>query len=238
MKIDFSTIHVFNWDNLYYIELENEVGIESFKKLCDNQEASLMTTEQEFKELVTGEMKKLHPDDQSSYYMQIFERDEMIIKEILRQQRYALCLSIFSFFEGRLKALCTLIENKFNFKLKVGDLNGNEDLLRYWNYLEKVFEVEVGPLEKYYTPIRHQKAVRNLIAHQNGIPRPEQAKKINIVKGLALQALGEFQQIVIHDPIYIMDLLDRMELFLKELLLVVDERAKQIKASSDKKPAN
>lgn len=42
MKINFDTIHVFNWDNLYYIELENEVGIEAFKKLCDNQEASLL----------------------------------------------------------------------------------------------------------------------------------------------------------------------------------------------------
>jgi len=183
-------------------------------------------------------MDKLHPDDQGSYYMQIFERDEMIIREILRQQRYALCLSIFSFFEGRLKALCTVIENKFNFKLKVEDLNGNEDLLRYWNYLAKVFEVEVGPLEKYYTPIRNQKIVRNLIAHQNGIPRPEQVKKINIVRGIALKASGEVHQIIIHDPIYILDLLDRMELFLKELLLAVDGRAAQINKSSEKKPAN
>jgi len=229
MTIDFSTIHTFDWDTLYYIERENEVGIEAFRTLCENQETSLKATESQFKELVTVEMNKLHVDDQSSYYMQIFERDEMVIKEILRQQRFAICQSIFSFFEGRLKEVCALIEDTFSFKLKVQDLNGNEDLLRYWNYMGKVFELDVANLEKYYTPIRNQKIVRNLIAHQNGMPRPDQVKKINIVKGLILQTFGEFQRVIINDPVYIVDLLHRMELFLKELLLSVDRRSKEIK---------
>ncbi|RZK02306.1 MAG: hypothetical protein EOO46_18645 [Flavobacterium sp.] len=224
MKIDFSKIYLFTWEDLYYTEVENEIGIEAFNKLCSNQEESLKSTQKEFKEFVGGELAKLHPDDQSSYYMQIFQRDEMIIKELLRQQRYSLCLSIFSFFEGRLKSICSQIENKFNYKIKVDDLNGNEDLLKYWNYLVKVYELELASLEKYFTPIKQQKIVRNLIAHQNGMPRGDQEKKINIVKGITLEKYDNFSQIVITDPIYILDLLTKMDEFLKELLLAIDTR--------------
>jgi hypothetical protein len=224
MKIDFSKIYLFTWEDLYYTEVENEIGIEAFKRLCANQENSLKTTEQEFKQLVNAELSTLQPEDQGSYYMQIFQRDEMMIRELLRQQRYSLCLSIFSFFEGRLKGICSQIEHKFSFRIKVDDLNSNEDLLKYWNYFIKVFELDVDNLEKHFTPIKQQKIVRNLIAHQNGMPRPEQEKKINIVDGIRLEKYEAFCQVIIADPVYIINLLGVMNTFLKELLLAIDKR--------------
>ncbi|MBE5322170.1 hypothetical protein IM793_23660 [Pedobacter sp. MR2016-19] len=224
MKIDFSKIYLFTWEDLYYTEVENEIGIEAFKKLCANQENSLKTTEQEFKQLVNAELSTLQPEDQGSYYMQIFQRDEMMIRELLRLQRYSLCLSIFSFFEGRLKSICSQIEHKFSFKIKVDDLNSNEDLLKYWNYFIKVFELDLDDLEKHFTPIKQQKIVRNLIAHQNGMPRPEQEKKINLVEGIRIEKYEAFCQVIIADPVYIINLLDVMNTFLKELLLAIDKR--------------
>jgi hypothetical protein len=230
MTIDFSNIYLFTWEDLNYTEVENEIGVEAFKKLCTNQESSLKITEQEFKELVNIEFSTLKPEEQGSYYMQIFQRDELMIKELLRQQRYSLCLSIFSFFEGRLKTICTQIEHDFNFRIKINDLNSNEDLLKYWNYLIKVFELDAANLEKYFTPIKQQKIVRNLIAHQNGMPRTEQEKKLNIVEGIQLEQYEGFCQIVINDPAYIINLLDAMYFFLKELLLAIDARYILLKA--------
>jgi abortive infection bacteriophage resistance protein len=46
--------------------------------------------------------------------------------------------------------------------------------------LNKVYEIDAGSIEQYFTGIRNQKIVRNLIAHQNGIARPDQIKKITL----------------------------------------------------------
>ncbi len=227
--IDFGAIYLFTWENLYYAEVENELGVKALKKLCENQEDSLLSTKNEFDLMVRSEMEKLNPQERGSYYMQIFERDEMVIRTLLRQQRYSLCLSVFSFFEGRLKALCEQIEGRFAYRIKINDLNGNEDLSRYWNYLSKVFELDMDNLEPYFTPIKQQKIIRNLVAHQDGMPRVDQEKKVNIVDGLALEKIDTYSRILITSPSYILNLLDNMDVFLQKLLLSVDERYIAIK---------
>jgi hypothetical protein len=232
MIIDFSKIYLFTWEDLYLSELENEIGIEAFKKLNVNQEQSLIITQKEFKETIEKELKTLPEEEQGNYYMQIFQREELMIKELLRQQRYSLCLSVFSFLEGRLKAICKQVEDMFQFKIKVADLNSNEDITKYWNYLVKVFELDPSNTEPFLTPIKQQKIVRNLIAHQNGMPSKEQEKKIVITKGLELEKFDDIDycKVLISDPIFIDNLLGKMDGFLKQLLLDIDARYIEITA--------
>jgi len=226
MVIDFSKIYSFTWENLYLSELENEIGIEAFKKLNKNQEESLKITQKEFNETVSKELKLLPDEDQGGYYMQIFQREELMVKELLRQQRYSLCLSIFSFFEGRLKSMCDKIENEFKFKIRIADLASHEDLSKYWNYLTKVFEIDTSKSEPLLTPIKQQKIVRNIIAHQNGMPSADQEKKLVIKKGLKLEKFEELdhRMVLISDPIFLEELLEKMESFLKQMLLDIDAR--------------
>src|SRR5690606_5256063 len=229
MKFDLSKIYEFNWGELYYTELENELGIDAFRKLNTNQEQSLLQTRQDFKKMIKEDetLNSLEPEHQGSYYSQIFEREEWTIKELQRQQRYAIVLSIFSFFEGRMKHICDLIESRFEFKIKLSDLNNNEDLMRYWNYLEKVYEIENKSLETFFTPIKQQKIIRNVIAHQDGIIREGQIKKVKMVDGINIREIGEKRQIDLGENLYVIYLLNKIEAFFKEVLLLIDKRYKE-----------
>ena len=229
MKFDLSKIYLYEWEKLWYSELDNEIGVDAFRKLNSNQEESLETTKKEFEKIIKNDenLKSLEPEHVGSYYSQIFEREEWIIRELQRQQRYSLILSIYSFFEGRLKSICEMIEKEFDFKIKLKDLNSNDDLMKYWNYLEKVYEIEKVSIEQYFTPIKQYKVVRNIIAHQEGIVPTEKLKKVNIGNGLSIKELGMKNQIDLKRDEFATYLLDRMEPFLKELLLVVDKRFKE-----------
>ena len=227
---DVNNIIIYKWDELYYIELENEIGVDAFKKLITNQEESLLSTQTKFKDLIKSdkELASLEDIDKGSYYRASYEREEIAIEELQRQQRYSICLSVFSFYEGRLKSICNQIEKKFNFKIKINDLNSNDDLMKYWNYLEKVFEINTDKISSLFTPIKQQKIVRNIIAHQEGIANEDQLKKINIINGLGIKKFGLDHQIQIVEISYLFFLIEKITLFFKELLLSIDVRHKEI----------
>lgn len=229
---DFSNIYLFEFGDLYYENFETELGIDALRILILNQESSFQIIKAKFDEAVKNDktLNELEEEHQGSYYMQIFEREELMIEKLKRQQRFSVCLSIFSFCEGRLKSLCEMIAREFTFKIKLDDLNSSEDLMRYWNYLEKVFELTTTKIEPFFTPIKQQKIVRNVIAHQDGNVRPDQVKKINIVTGLQLHPGYEGQILEITDTTYILYLLDKSESFFKELYLAADARYKELKA--------
>jgi len=224
MKIDFGNIYLFTWEDLYPTEVWNELGIEAFRKLCANQEGSLKTTEREFRELVSEELAGLAKEDQRSYYMQNLQRDDIMIKELLRLQRYSLCQSIFSFFEGRMKTVCEQIEERFNLKIPKKNKNGQGDLDRLWKFLLDFFELDNHPLEAAFIEINRQKLTRNIIAHQDGVVRAAQENDIVLMPGLELHRYGAFCQLVITDTAYVTGLLDKIYIFLKLLLLDIDAR--------------
>ena len=159
----FSTkgVYVFEWQDLYFVKFGVEIGIDAFKSLNFNQEESLILIKKNFEDKLKNDvaLNSLKPEQKGSYFEQVFERERITILEIQRKQRFAIILSIFSFFEGQLKGVCTLIEQTYNFNIKIDDLNSNEDLLRYWNYLEKVFEIDTLKVEPSFTPIKQQKIV-------------------------------------------------------------------------------
>jgi hypothetical protein len=224
MKIDLNNIHLFDWGELYYVELETEIGLDSLQVLNVSQEKTLINQSKEFKKKVEENegLNSLSEEDRNSYYDHFFERDYMIMNELKILQRYSMILSLFSFFEGRLKSICELIENQFSFKIKINDLNSNEDLLKYWNFLSKVFEIETKPIESVFTPIKQQKIIRNIIAHQQGLARENQVKKIVIKKGLELDNL----RLLITDVDFIKNLIYDMQTFYKKLLIEIDKRYK------------
>lgn len=160
-------------------------------------------------------LTKNHNIYQKYYY------NEIIITELQRIQRYSSILSIFSFYESRLKSICRLIENEFEFKIKIKHLNNYEgDLNKYWNYLSKVFEIQTEKIEPLFKPIHEQKKIRNLIAHNNGII----TEKIELTQGLTLNKVGNNFQIEIDEEKYIGNLLKNIEVFISALLIEIDKR--------------
>ena len=226
MNFNFDKAVVFDWGELYYIKLENEIGIEAFKLLNSNQENALLSIKDKFRANLKNDeaFSSLEESEKGNYYSQMYEIEELAIKELQRQQRYSICLSIFSFFEGRLKAVCNKIERNFNFKIKIEDLNGNDDLLRYWNYLEKVFEMEMDSLMPNFTPIKQNKNIRNIIAHHEGYANVRQKQKMEMSNGLSLKETGDLFRIQIDKSEYINYLLVKMEGFFEKMLSSIDKR--------------
>jgi len=228
---DFSKVRLFAWEILYYEELENEIGVSAFNLLSKNQEAALAQAKNEFNDALKNDAdyKSMEPEDRGSYYQAFYEREELAIRELQRRQRYSLLLSLHSYFEGRLNTICSKIEEEFKFKIKITDLSGNDDLMRYWNYLEKVFDMEMKTLETFFTPIKQNKQIRNIVAHHNGCVSEELKNKIGRVNGLSFNDLGGTFQIQIDNPSYILLVLDKMDLFLATMLEAIDTRYKKIK---------
>ncbi len=150
---DFINIYEFHWSDLYYEDFETGLGIRALKMLIENQEKTLVDIKARFDDVVNRDtfFNSLDEAGQASYYGQFFGHEEMVIDRLKQRQRFSCCLSVFSFFEGRLKSICDIVEKSFNFKIKASDLNGSDDLLRYWHYLEKVFEIEMSGIEPFYS---------------------------------------------------------------------------------------
>lgn len=227
MKFNFSDADLFQWDELFYIEWETDIGFDALKTLVSNLEDSLETTKKKFDDLIKNDpdYNFLYDQDKGSYYSQLFEREEITIGELQIQQRYSICLSLFSYFEGRLKFICNQIENKFNFQIKVTDLSNNKDC---WNYLKNDCKIETAKVNPFFTHITQQKIVRDIIAHQGGLASEQRSKKICIVTGLKLREVGNAYQIQIIDKSYSLYLIEKMTTFFKELLLAIDKRCKEI----------
>ncbi|GAQ48499.1 hypothetical protein VT569_02130 [Flavobacterium psychrophilum] len=224
MKFNLNYVYSFNWDQLHYFEFDNIVAFDAFKSLNFNQEKSLNKSKADLNKQIQDFKKgleSLSESDQESYVYQKYFINEVIINEIQRIQRYSSVLSIFSFYESRLKSICNLIESEFEFKVKIKHLNNYEgDLNKYWNYLSKVFEIQTEKTELLFKPINEQKKIRNIIAHNDGITK----EKIEVMQGLTLNKLGKNFKIEIDEGVYIGNLLQSIEVFISALLIEIDKR--------------
>ena len=235
---DTSEIVLPSWYDLYYIKVETETAVFALKTLCSNQEDGLVRIRKELDDHINRDdfYKSLDEEQQSSYRDQIFGMGDSIHDELERQQRYSMCMSAYSFFEGRLREICYLIEKTFAYKIKVADLSNQQDLILYRNYLEKVFEVDLGPAESFFTPINQQKRTRNVITHQDGWASSEQAKKLVKRDGLSIDKRGEKFKIEIIKPSYIIDLLDKMKKYFDVVFPILERRYDLLKSSKEGTP--
>lgn len=217
------------WEFLHHMEYEIELALEAFKNINTNQENNLEQIEDKLKKQIKEDknLQSLELEYQDSYFFHIYERDIQVIEQLKQHQRYGQILVVFSFLEGRLKIICNEIEEEFKFKIKIDDLNNSNDLMRYWNYLEKVYELDPVKVEPSFTPLNQRKIIRNIIAHQEGIcQKGQQLSKLKSVQGNGF--LIKARQIIIQKNDFINYLLTKIELFFKELLKAIDERYKEI----------
>ena len=224
---DNSKINSFEWGELYYFELGIDIGISSFRTLNINIEESFNSTRNRFEQNLNDDetLNSLDEESHASYYSQNFERIEMTINELQRQQRYSICLSMLSFFEGQLKSLSDIIEGKFN--LRVKRVKGKSDLFNYWNYFKNIIELDTDKMELFFNSIEAQKEARNRIAHHGGLVDEDKVNVIKIGFGVSLKAIGSKYQIEITDKSYADYLLDNIEAFFKELLIAINTKYKK-----------
>lgn len=222
--------YMFSWGVLWQEKFEIEMGIDAMKMLIVNQEKTWEEVRSKFDEYIENDsfFNSLEEEHQGSYYSQFFQMEEQTIDELKRYQRNAVCMFVFSFFEGKLKTICEKIEESNHFKIKIQDLAGNDHILKYWNYLIKIYEIDEEKVEPYLTPIKQQKIVRNIIAHQEGYLNEAQNKKLKLIAGLTVNDYGNIYQIEIDSIDFLMNLIDKINEFYKALLLAIDKRYKEL----------
>jgi hypothetical protein len=221
---DNSKIEAFDWGDLNYFELGLNIGIRSFRSLNMNIEESLTTNRNKFQQALKSDetLNSLETDVKAGYYSQFFEGIELTLDELQRQQRYSICLSIISFFEGQLELITDLTGRQFCVKFK--KIKGKSDLYNYWNYFENILKISTDKIQPYFNFIESQKEARNRIAHHSGFIAKNKADTIKIGFGLSLRAFGEKYQIEITDKLYAEHLLSSIEAFFKELLIDINKR--------------
>lgn len=219
----FNDIVTYNWMELKIFSVEISDSTYTFNKLLLNLNESLANIKLKHKTEVAE-------DDGSE--QALLQLEELVINELEKQQHYAYCLAAHSSFEGKLKRICNKIETEFNFKIKLADLNGGNDLKKFYNYLEKVFEMDVRKMETAYKSICKHKIVRNKITHNNGIisiDEKSEVSKLNL-KELTIESIEEKDMFQIKlNKDYFSVLNENISSFYKELIPAIDERYKILK---------
>ncbi|WP_242927368.1 hypothetical protein [Pontibacter vulgaris] len=219
------------WPDLYYFQEEFDLIFFAERKIIENAEQFIKGLDNDLKLKVKSdsELQKKALDEQeeayqAQYYDHFYGHTELIINQVLQNQRNASVLSIFSLVEGNLKALCNLVEGEFNFKIKVNDLGGSDDIQKYWVYLDKVFCLDTSKLEPFYTPIKQQKYFRNKIAHNNSKIDENRIQLVRQTPGLKVTSYGKNHILTIAKPDYVEKLLTDSQAFFDNLIELMHER--------------
>jgi len=220
------------WNFIYFKQMEYDFGIRTLRSLIASQDLALTKIRDDFqKEMDEDKMSNtLDPYNGSMHYEHFYSDQENMIEEIEVLQRYSMCVSCFSFFESRLKEICEFIESNFEFEKKVKDFCINNKICGYWKYLIDVFEIS-KKIECQYTPIINRYEIRNIIAHQNGIPTAKQTRTIKDIKNVKTTNSSKINRISIVEG-FNEDLLTDMRKFLFTLLKTVDDRYRVIPIKS------
>ena len=217
------------WNFIYFKQMEYDFGIRTLRSLITSQDLAITKIRDDFQKEMDEDkvLNSLDPYNGSMHYEHFYSDQENMIEEIEVLQRYSMCVSCFSFFESRLKELCERIESNFELDIKIEDLNRKSDILRYWIFLTKVFKIPVTA-EELFTSINNKKDVRNVIVHQNGIPKTNQVGKIKNIKGIKLSESKGQNRIVMIGSQFNKEFLVEIEMFFSELVKAVDERYREM----------
>nr|WP_288935727.1 hypothetical protein [uncultured Allomuricauda sp.] len=225
MKIGNVQMPMYKWGILFYEDFGNDIGFSAIENISKDMEKSVEKNKEEFNQKVESIIEAIGEENKHSFYQHNFELDERILDEVEVRQRYLNIISIFSFFEERLSSICGQIESEFNFKVKISDLNSNDMIMKYINYLEKVYEIDTAKIEPDFTPIKQQKIIRNILTHQGGYLRAKEERKIELAPHLKV----ERGKVVIEGNDYLLFLIDKMKSFFSKLYLEIDSRYKELK---------
>lgn len=225
-----------NWDYLYYYDNDLSTIFSAEKNLIKQSENYIADLRKSFDEKIKNDAElNYKPKNyeegslQAQYYQHFYGDSEEILNRIAQSQRKSFVLSIFSIVEGQLKLIANLIENNFDFKIKIKHLTGENYIHRYWLYITKVFEIDYSDAEKEYNLIKQQQYVRNKIAHRNSEIDESKLKFINESRGLISVKFGSDYLLEISDTSYINELIKNSELFFNKLSKAIDKRYGEIK---------
>jgi hypothetical protein len=219
---------------LSYIYYMLDTEILALNKLNENIENSLLDTIAELKKAIKVNKTYFSLADekelQSDFVDQVYHLEIAAIKNMKRQQRYAITLIVFSFFESKLKEICDIIAFKTRIqipkKVQKPIEKKENDLTVNWNYLLEEQSLDLSAISDDFYYINSQKFVRDKIAHKNGCYQTKDEKlNYKFVK-------TENTEITINGDVYCIEILNKN--YVENMLLKMDNVLKAVIINFDR----
>ncbi len=220
----------FSWSQLWYEKMEIETALDAVYRLIDSQEKSFETVKERFNQKLETDSfyQSLDEESKSSYFSQFCEREDQTINEIKRLQRNALVMTIFAFFEGKLKNICETIENENILSQKLENVKGDNNIQKLSKFLTDVYKIDKTTAEPSLNLIEDQRFAKNRIVHHEGYLSKDRKERLNLVNGFEVKDFPINSQIEISDPAYLRYLVKHVSEFFSQFLPVIDNRYKEI----------
>lgn len=210
---------IYNWQYLYYFELELFLASDSLKTLIQYQEEKLNEITKELTEKI--ELNNIDSKFDISNPNLIL--DERLNSALFIYHRYSSLVGIFSMFESNLKTICEELIKQEKTSKKLKDFYSKKDgyLQSYWDFLNAVYKFRNPKLSKSFDFIKKRKILRNIITHNNGIAQKNQIIEIQNMEYINI--ITESKQVIIYRHHFLVNLIDNIDTFFKILLTEINE---------------
>lgn len=139
----------------------------------------------------------------------------------------SILLSVYGIFENELKRLCQIAGKLNGSNLSPNDLNNKNYIGKCKMYLEKILNIDMSSLEKYWEEILIVQNIRNAIAHNNRIIKnniPNTKRFIENKDGLNISNYNEIQ---IENEKYMESFINLVYTYLNELIGIIIKKYQQ-----------
>lgn len=210
------------WPEINWIKFEIDNTVDALKKsieinqnafdaICNNLEQKIVK--------VKAENKEMDPQDLHQYIEHLHGLEERIVIELNGVQNSSVVIYGFAILENKLKMITEklIADFEFDFPDKKGDLYVSD----YWKILSGFLGEKISLIEKYYTPLKNQMVLRNVIIHQNNVAADDKYKLLKHLKTLKFNEFEGAYYLVNIENEYLGQLVNILSVFFKELIALI-----------------
>lgn len=169
------------------IKLEYDYNFFPVQKYLEQTQRMILLQEKELKDKYDK-----HHEDYSEIFesLGLYEIEKSNINEFPNILNKSIYLTVYSMFENDFLKLCEWCQKIEKINLEPKDLKGRNYIGQCKNYIIKVLNVDLEKLKTQWLIIEKYQQIRNLIAHNNGVVKPnnkELLKFISETEGISIE---------------------------------------------------
>ncbi|MFD1552583.1 hypothetical protein DNU06_15565 [Putridiphycobacter roseus] len=194
-------------------KLSYELQFHPIKFYLENSQKTILLCEKELEE------KYNKYNEHIQYLMELSELRKLTTKQLPDILNKSVYLTIYSMFENEFFKLCESLQKIENLNLGPKDLKGGSYIALCNNYIKKVINVNLDRFKNEWEITEKYQQIRNLIAHNNGIIKPnnkEIIKFINTTEGISFDKNSLF--INIDSVTFLNMLIDHLVKYLNDII--------------------
>lgn len=213
----------YNWQYLYYFELAFFLASDAQRTLIKYQENKISEISKELTNKIQTELHNIESHSNLVNFNPNIIIDERLNSALFMHHRYSSCVGIFSMFESNLKTICQEIIKQKKTTRKLEQFFSKKDgyLQCYWKFLNATYKFSDKKILDDFRYIKKRKNIRNCITHNNGTANNKQVSEFKKIDYISI--IEKTNQIIIVKELFLYELIDKIDLFFKVLLMEIDK---------------